>query len=298
MKRLVRIRNSYSDRNKIREISKTIQIDAFDEETRVVLKNEIITLMNQYETYLGHSYNSYQIHDYLGNLFAKEVFNLPLHSGFNSYSNVVAKIYEVFDDGDIFDILDFIEFFTNNINIKEQGRDMYYQTIWKEKNLFKHFNEVFKKECLGYRFVNKRITKITNENEIKEIENSISLSNEEKIAKHIELALAYLSDRNEPKYEDSIAQSVKALEGLAVTYYGKKSESFDKMIASLKNKFNLHPKFESLLKDIYHYASDNDGIRHVNSGDGFEVTFAEAKMILVIVSSAVNYFLSLNKKSE
>lgn len=296
MGRLVRIRNSYSDRNKIREISRNIQIDSFSDETRVVLKNEIIILLSEYEKFMEKNHYSFEIQQYLGNLFAKDVFNLPLHSGFNSYNNIVSQIYTVFDKGEVYDILDFIEYFANNIDIKERSRDIYGQLVWKNADLFERFNHVFTSECIGFRFVKKMIVPITNESEINEIEHSIDQSNEEKIGKHLALALEYLSDRENPKYDDSVAQSVKALEGLAVVYYGKKSESFDKMIASIKNKFNLHPKLESLLKDIYHYASDNDGIRHVNSGEGYNVSFAEAKMILVIVSSVVNYFLTLKAK--
>ena len=65
-----------------------------------------------------------------------------------------------------------------------------------------------------------------------------------------------------------------------------------------KNNARMHPALIKSLADFYGYASDAAGIRHDANNRDFEEGYEEAKMILVNMSSFVNYLITTADTSE
>ena len=77
--------------------------------------------------------------------------------------------YDVFNFGEYDDILTLLEYFADFISNEENGEEQYLED-WDDKektDVYKDLNELFKKEFIGYRFIDKKIVQITNEMEIK-----------------------------------------------------------------------------------------------------------------------------------
>lgn len=74
-------------------------------------------------------------------------------------------------------------------------------------------NEALKSELSVYRFVRGKITKITSETEIDEIEEALDGS-PKPVNIHLENSLDLLSDRRSPDYRNSIKESISAVESI------------------------------------------------------------------------------------
>ncbi len=79
------------------------------------------------------------------------------------------------------------------------------------------FNDVLETEFVGYRFVNGYIVQITSDIEISQIEEAAK-SKENKVDEHINKALNLLADHEPPDYENSIKESISAVEAMAMRY--------------------------------------------------------------------------------
>ncbi len=105
----VRIRNGFSDRNKIQEIPKEIQIYDFTSETRTVLKNCCINLLVACKNSMG--YSTFEFENYISRFLAEDIFCIPLDSDDSRYENIIENFYSIFDKGTYDEILSVIEIF-------------------------------------------------------------------------------------------------------------------------------------------------------------------------------------------
>ena len=164
----------------------------------------------------------------------------------------------------------------------------------KHFNVYRTLNKTFEKEFVGYRFVEGYIVKITSEVEINQIEEAIAVKNN-KVNEHLEKALLLLSDRENPDYENSIKESISAIEAFCNHIIGKKT-TLGEALKLLKKKANIHPSLEVAFEKLYGYTSDAAGIRHAGQIGGQNATFEEAKFMLVACSGFVNYLIGLYSK--
>ena len=157
------------------------------------------------------------------------------------------------------------------------------------------FNEVFQKEYVGYRFVNRTIIEITDEQEIQSIENAVNSPFAETNI-HLEKALKYIADREHPDYENSIKESISAVEATCNKIAGKRG-SLGETLKVLQDKgISIHPSLKSGFEKIFGYASDAKGIRHAGDLGGTNSTFEEAQFMLVACSAFVNYLIGNTSK--
>lgn len=273
----VNLRNGFSDRNNIKPINKTIQYQDLDYRTRVQIL-DFVKSMNR--SFLNNQNDDYKL--FWIRIVLRDIYSIPYQWTGYAYrqieqlNNIItATILE--DEYD--DVLSLIEglcriwntYFYKNIDI-----------------LHKQFNDVLKKEFVGYRFVNGIIVEITDENEIQSIEEVIENS-EDVISCHFVKALAYLGDRENPDYPNSIKESISAVEAMCSVISGEK-DSLGKLLNSLESKnIIIHPSLKEAFKKLYGYTCDANGIRHAGQIDGHEATFEEAKFMLVACSAFVNY---------
>lgn len=84
------------------------------------------------------------------------------------------------------------------------------------KSSAEKFNEILKRENSAYRFVSGKLMRITDENEVAEIEWAIQNSEPYAGVKpHLLTSLSFLTNREQPDYRNSIKESISAVRSLA-----------------------------------------------------------------------------------
>ena len=150
-----------------------------------------------------------------------------------------------------------------------------------------YLNKRFKDVGFAYRVVNYQICEITSEEEIKEIEQALSIG--DSVKNHLDTALALLSKRPVPDCRNSIKESISAVEFLCRDVTGE--NTLGPALNKLEQKGILLPDFlkQAFIK-LYVYTNDKStGIRHALMDDGSTPELEEAKFMLVACSAFVNY---------
>lgn len=159
-----------------------------------------------------------------------------------------------------------------------------------QRELCKEFNEVLEDECSGYRFVKGLITPITNKEEIKTIEKATN-TKYSAVNTHISKALVLFSDRLKHDYENTIKESISAVEALCCIITNDKKATLGDALKKLENKgIKLHKALQSAMSSLYGYTSDEGGIRH-GSIDFAGASSEDAKYMLISCSAFVNYLI-------
>jgi hypothetical protein len=151
------------------------------------------------------------------------------------------------------------------------------------------FNDALEKESCAYRFVGTIVTELTSASEIQAIDDAIGDASKE-TADHLKKALQFLSDRKAPDYQNSIKESVSAIEAAAREFSGNKSATLSDALKMLSKQNALHPALLKMLMDLYGYAGDEGGVRHANKESAKTVSQAEARLIMVIAAATCGYF--------
>ncbi len=290
-KRYVRRRGGFSDRNNIKPISTVIQMDDFSEETRIVLKNKVLLLIDRYKESLGLT--SLHFEPFIAKLFAVELFCLSLDSRESRYDNIISRLSSLFDNGDYDEILDAIEFVATNFGIEDEN-EYDFNDNHPLCDLKVEFNELFEEECLGYRFVDDYIEPITNSEEIKAIEESVN-TKYDKVNAHMKKALEFLSSRENRNYKSVITECCHALECLLNLVLETKGLVLtDALKRYCSSNTRMHIALKESITKFYGYASDGAGLRHDTNNADYNEGFEEAKLILVNTSSLINYIISIS----
>lgn len=131
------------------------------------------------------------------------------------------------------------------------------------------------------------LTAITDEQEIKSIEESIN-TEFDSVNTHLTKALQLYSDREAPDYENSIKESISAVEAMCCVINGT-NDTLGKALKKLKdNGIELHSSMEEAFRKLYGYTSDAGGIRH-GCIDFTNANEEDAKYMLISCSAFVNY---------
>ena len=154
------------------------------------------------------------------------------------------------------------------------------------------FNELFQSEYVGYRFISGEIVPITDEIEVKEIEQACCTPFDG-ARKHLKKALNFLSDREHPDYKNCVKESISAVEASCRIIAEKDSATLGEALKLLaKHGLKLHPCLNSGIDKLYSYACDQGGVRHAEHEAESIVTFEEAKFMMVTCSAIVNYLVA------
>ena len=176
-----------------------------------------------------------------------------------------------------FEVYDFVE-----IHLSFLEKDDCTQRI-------QQYNEIFVEEKSGYRIVAGEIAPITNKSEIQSIEQATSTPYQS-VNQHIQKALAFYANIKTPDYENSVKESISAVEAMCCIITGKNA-TLNKAIEKLKNNgVHIHPALEKAFISLYAYTCDEKGIRHA----GIEFVNApaeDAKYMLISCSAFVNYLM-------
>jgi len=279
----VRLRGGFSERNNIAKENNITQYTDFDERTRINLCNVIPEALEDigrhYEGWSkGGNYDNF-IQVIIKKIY-KEVYVMQTNAAIRySLGQLLENyIFKTIKEDTYNKILDLIEY------IARTSASLQYNIT----SYTKRINIVFEYDFVGYRFVDDRIVAITDENEIKEIEEAIS-SSDEKIKVHFRKALSYLADRDKKDYSNSIKESISAVEGMCQILVDKQ-ETFGKTLQQLeKVGIKIDKTLQKAFQLIYGYTSSAGNIRHANAFSDEIPDFADAKYMLVTCSAFVNY---------
>ena len=162
-----------------------------------------------------------------------------------------------------------------------------------EKNSrISRYNELLEQEKSGYRIVAGEVAPITNKSEIDTIEQAAN-TDYPSVNQHIQKAISLYADIKSPDYENSIKESISAVEAICsiITGITGKEATLGNTIKHLKDRgLHIHKAMESSFSSLYGYTSDENGIRH----GGIDFTNApaeDAKYMLVSCSAFVNYLI-------
>lgn len=155
------------------------------------------------------------------------------------------------------------------------------------KEISNDINKILQEEQSGYRIINGLVIAITDDQEIKSIEESMD-TEFNSVNTHLTKALQLYSDRQAPDYENSIKESISAVEAMCCIINGT-SDTLGKALKKLKdNGIEIHNSLEEAFRKLYGYTSDTHSIRH--GGIDFKNASEEdAKYMLVSCSAFINY---------
>lgn len=202
-------------------------------------------------------------------------FDISDHSG--SLQN---KLKKYILETSWYNVLDFIEIHLSVIDEKSVPYRI------------KKYNQLLESEKSGYRIVNGSIAPITNPTEIEAIEKAANIEFES-VNTHIQKALDHYSRPNNPDYENSVKESISAVEAICCIITGEsgKQATLGKTIKKLKaHGIHIHSAMENAFSSLYGYTSDEDGMRH-GSMDFTNAPAEDAKYMLVSCSAFVNYLI-------
>lgn len=175
------------------------------------------------------------------------------------------------------EVYDFIDFIANN-------------GLNKADEQFRlECNRVLKREVSGYRFIGGKISPITSEEEITEIEEALQSTKYLKLAAiHLKSALDLFSDRQSPDYRNSIKESISAVEAICILITAKDKATLGEAMKRINDKIKLHSALQQAFSKLYGYTSDADGIRHALL-DEPNLDAEDAEFMLVSCSAFINY---------
>jgi len=216
----------------------------------------------------------------MGRIFQKPIGILP--TTFSGAHREMKNYF--FERASWYDVYDFIEFIANN-----------YPDEKVNQKFMEYCNSVLESEVSAYRFVGGKITQITSEEEIAEIEEALAIPSKP-IQLHLKRALDLLSDKKTPDYRNSIKESISAVESICESITKKKT-TLGQCLGEIETKIgSVHGSLRRAFESLYGYTSSAEGIRHALL-DEPTLGFEDAKFMLVSCSAFVNYLVSKASKA-
>jgi AbiJ N-terminal domain 4 len=284
---------SFSQREGFKHVKTAIQLGSMDSELRNGLWNGLAIHYWSLvvKTFPGFDFNvPPNMESFIENVWIN-YFKKPLDTLDNITSDwhrMLGEIREYFFKCQWYDVYDFLEFTANN-----------YPDVAQNKRFIKFCNSILQREVSAYRFVGGRITQLTSEEEIAEIEQALSMPSPLRLIKlHLETALKLLSNKTSPDYRNSIKESISAVEAVCRLVLGKPKATLGDALKELEKNASLqiHGALKNAFSNLYGYTSDASGIRH-SLLDESDLDFEDAKFMLVSCSAFVNYLLAKASKA-
>lgn len=292
-KSMIKVRGGFSERIGKPLCTTTIQLNEFDNRTRIFISNLLfdflqITFQNDAQ-FRKQPYGNTPVplsSDFCKNL-GQDVFSFRNHLQegyvYNWVDFYTSNIENALDNAPYNEILDLLEYICNWLSAKTSSCSEHFQ---------RNFNTLFQQEYVGYRFISKRIVPITDELEIREIEQACKTPFDG-ARTQLQKALGFLSDRENPDYKNSIKESISAVESVCKVIANKpKAELGDALKALIAEGYPIQGALKTGILALYGYTCEAGGIRHAERETESTVTFEEAKFMMVTCSAIVNYLVA------
>lgn len=273
----------FSERYGYKKVREIVQIDSIDEPLRnalwSLLKVFVWDHMREssgiYRGYFLSSDSNKEIRELCDRLWFS-YFKKPLDQRDNEWDKVHGQLRNYFFGCEWYEVYDFLEFVTNNYD-RYQFKDHFIAAC----------NKALEKEISAYRFVDGLISRITEHQEVDEIERALETALGP-VRTHLRRALELLANRESPDYRNSIKESISSVESLAAFAVGAEKGTLGQLIKRLEDEIKLHPALRTAFSSLYGYTSDEGGIRHALM-ESENVRFEDAKFFLVVCSAFVNF---------
>lgn len=293
----VSVRGGFSDRNAIRPENTEIQMTEFDRRTRIQLENAMYSLFKSLyddEDFYGCSNIQSFINYVLGIVYSEPI------DGFHDIDQALKMIKGTIENDNYDDVLTIIEAlgqYWDNYLKEQKGFEYFnkYENRYTSSSVYEFINSIFQKEYVGYRFIDGQISPISDEREISTIEECLN-NKYQPIHIHISKANTLLSSRDKPDYENSIKESISAVEAMCEIITGLKGReaTLGNMLKYLEHSgIKIHGGLKSAFNILYGYTCDSNGIRHAGDIGGPSSSFEEAKFMLVSCCAFINYLTAL-----
>jgi hypothetical protein len=274
----------FSERYGYKPVRDTVQKESMDIELRTHLWNRVTSYYFSWspaDIFLSLSPGSHELATDVWTEFLMK----PLDTFEDTWSAFYREIRERYWKFEWFEVYDFIQFLPAHFYRKEVNKDF-----------MDVCNSVLEREMSAYRFVNGLITPLTSEEEISAIEDATNLPDEKlrPATKHLQNALAKLSDRKNPDYKNSIKESISAVESVCQLISGKKAP-LSKVLKHIDEVIPIHPALQSAFITMYGYTSAEGGLRHAGDAD---IYFEDAKYMLVACSAFTSYLAQKAERAE
>lgn len=286
----VQVRGGFSDRRGIKPLNIKMQLDELDKRTRIGIAN---LLREWYDDGKFAQYRSVFCERLLKDIYSEFVDDQARY--IIKYQNddfIESYIYLPISENSYDEVLTVVEYITNyfiqwQISQCQKGF-LYYDLIDYKAEI----NELFQREYVGYRFIEGEITPISDDIEVVEIEKSLDIEFQG-CKSHIKKALGFLSDRENPDYKNSIKESISAVESICQIIAQNGKATLGEALKKLEEHgVKIHEAMKKSFSALYGYTSDEGGIRHCEGMFESNVTFEEAKFMLVSCSAFVNYLIA------
>lgn len=273
---------SFSERYGYKQARSAIQLEAMDEP----LRNGLWSVLKVYcwdhvhrDPMYGRGYLTSNGNENLFRLCSSlwmDLFKKPLDTLNYDWDTTLESIRKYYFGCEWNEVYDFVEFVANN-----------YERPAAHPRLVNSCNVLLERERSAYRFVGNIITRVTEEHEVAEIENAIQVSRGP-VKDHIRRALEMMSDRKNPDFRNSIKESISGVESLVKVVLNEDKGTLGQLLKKLKDEIDLHPALEAAFGSLYGYTSDKGGIRHALM-ESADIDYADAKLMLVVCSTFINY---------
>lgn len=264
--------NSFSERQSIVKVT-----SLNPKEMPLNLRNRLWNITQRYIDDFDYSRDS--VIAYLWDRFFKEdISSLRSFDNYTDSGYLIDQIKRRFFELDWYRVYDFLEFI---LGIESYQKDEF----------IKKMNSIFIDEKAQYKIINEKVTPLISEVEVEEIEKAIE-SRYSAVSKHIQKALEFFCKRPTPDYQNSIKESISAIEALARIVLKKPSAT----LGELAEQLDIHPSLKVAIKKLYGWTSDEGGIRHAENGKELKIDEKEARYMLVQCSALVSYIVSKNEK--
>ena len=220
---------------------------------------------------LNDIFNSKSVEEMVADKLGLAVNGIKQRNTVEEYVTMTCKWYEVYDFLDIY------------LSVISES--------YKQQRI-NEINQLLEEEKSGYRIVNGEIAPITSTSEIETIEQAAN-SPFNSVNEHIQKALGFYADIKNPDYENSIKESISAVEAMCCIITGESGHSatLGSTLKKLKDcGVYIHSAMEKAFSALYGYTCDENGIRH-GGKDFHNVPAEDAKYMLISCSAFVNYLI-------
>lgn len=151
-------------------------------------------------------------------------------------------------------------------------------------------NKVLEEEGVGWRVCGDLVVPIVEDEQLQAID---AARGEETVAlgarEHLGKALACLRTADGKTPADSVEESILAVEAAARDISGDGNATLVEALKIIGNRRKLHSQLKTALENLYHYTSDEKGIRHSLLHAPANVTQADAIFMVVTGSAYVSW---------
>lgn len=232
-------RGGFSDRQGIKSENTEIQLKDLDKRTRIQIFN---MLSKQYD--FIYQYSNYweepiqRFFRYINSEVFCQKVDVRKRIDDEGFFNEINQVIMNNSYDDVLTLVEAIsEYWEEELNERYLYRGYGYSSQAENYSVFEQFNNLFKQEYVGYRFIGGLISPISNEIEMDTIQEVLD-SEYSAVTSHIIKAHSLLANREHPDYENSIKESISSVEAMCeiVTGVRGKEATLGNMLKKLEQK--------------------------------------------------------------